>query len=249
MSERSHFPPAKIKHFTRSCQILIRRKLAEEYHFPKQTGQVFLSPPPGVVSRSPLTTLISSSVISSCLNASSEESWGCVPLRSFVIKKEKDKALCGGRSRLPFETGEDEVSPVQPGSQEQPERPASARTYTLTQVRPQSPCQISPKQYLRFFWPAVCVPGSTEGGGEEKRKRKKTHTHTQNRAQRDVSKAAAHTRQPRRREERAARRQHQHRFCSHRSAGNYDNNVFPRQLLSDLVSEHLPFLKSPPDNI
>lgn len=53
VSERSHFPPAKIKHFTRSCQILIRRKLAEEYHFPKQTGQVFLSPPPGVVSRSP----------------------------------------------------------------------------------------------------------------------------------------------------------------------------------------------------
>lgn len=249
MSERSHFPPAKIKHFTRSCQILIRRKLAEEYHFPKQTGQVFLSPPPGVVSRSPLTTLISSSVISSCLNASSEESWGCVPLRSFVIKKEKDKALCGGRSRLPFETGEDEVSPVQPGSQEQPERPASARTYTLTQVRPQSPCQISPKQYLRFFLACSLCSWLNRGGGEEKRKRKKTHTHTQNRAQRDVSKAAAHTRQPRRREERAARRQHQHRFCSHRSAGNYDNNVFPRQLLSDLVSEHLPFLKSPPDNI
>lgn len=178
MSERSHFPPAKIKHFTRSCQILIRRKLAEEYHFPKQTGQVFLSPPPGVVSRSPLTTLISSSVISSCLNASSEESWGCVPLRSFVIKKEKDKALCGGRSRLPFETGEDEVSPVQPGSQEQPERPASARTYTLTQVRPQSPCQISPKQYLRFFWPAVCVPGSTEGGGKKKNEKERKHTHT-----------------------------------------------------------------------
>lgn len=191
MSERSHFPPAKIKHFTRSCQILIRRKLAEEYHFPKQTGQVFLSPPPGVVSRSPLTTLISSSVISSCLNASSEESWGCVPLRSFVIKKEKDKALCGGRSRLPFETGEDEVSPVQPGSQEQPERPASARTYTLTQVRPQSPCQISPKQYLRFFWPAVCVPGSTEGGGKKNEKERK-HTHTEQNTKRCVEGSSPH---------------------------------------------------------
>lgn len=191
MSERSHFPPAKIKHFTRSCQILIRRKLAEEYHFPKQTGQVFLSPPPGVVSRSPLTTLISSSVISSCLNASSEESWGCVPLRSFVIKKEKDKAPCGGRSRLPFETGEDEVSPVQPGSQEQPERPASARTYTLTQVRPQSPCQISPKQYLRFFWPAVCVPGSTEGGGKKNEKERK-HTHTEQNTKRCVEGSSPH---------------------------------------------------------
>lgn len=191
MSERSHFPPAKIKHFTRSCQILIRRKLAEEYHFPKQTGQVFLSPPPGVVSRSPLTTLISSSVISSCLNASSEESWGCVPLRSFVIKKEKDKAPCGGRSRLPFETGEDEVSPVQPGSQEQPERPASTRTYTLTQVRPQSPCQISPKQYLRFFWPAVCVPGSTEGGGKKNEKERK-HTHTEQNTKRCVEGSSPH---------------------------------------------------------
>lgn len=44
-------------------------------------------------------------------------------------------------------------------------------------------------------------------------------------------------------------RQHQRRLCSRRSAGNYDNNVFPRRLLSDFVSEHLPLLKSPPDNI
>lgn len=50
-------------------------------------------------------------------------------------------------------------------------------------------------------------------------------------------------------EKRAARRQHQHRLCSHRSAGNYDNNAFPRQPLSDLVSKHSPFLKSPLDNI
>lgn len=87
-------------------------------------------------------------------------------------------------------------------------------------------------------------------GEREKRKKKKKKV-KKNRAQRDVSKAAAaHTQeQPRRREERAARRQHQHPFCSHRSAGNYDNNVFPRRLLSDLVSDHLPFLKSPPDNI
>lgn len=35
VSEGSHFPLAKIKHFTMSCQILIRRKLAKEYHFPK----------------------------------------------------------------------------------------------------------------------------------------------------------------------------------------------------------------------
>lgn len=32
------------------------------------------------------------------------------------------------------------------------------------------------------------------------------------------------------------------------SAGNY-NNMFPRQLFSDLFSEHLAFLKSPPDSI
>lgn len=50
-------------------------------------------------------------------------------------------------------------------------------------------------------------------------------------------------------EKRAARRQHQHRLCSHRSAGNYDNNAFPRQPRSDLVSKHSPFLKSPLDNI
>lgn len=50
-------------------------------------------------------------------------------------------------------------------------------------------------------------------------------------------------------ESRAAWRQHQRRLCSRRSAGNYDNNVFPRRLLSDFVSEHLPLLKSPPDNI
>lgn len=29
-SERSRFPPAKIRHFTGSCQMLIKRKLAEE---------------------------------------------------------------------------------------------------------------------------------------------------------------------------------------------------------------------------
>lgn len=50
-------------------------------------------------------------------------------------------------------------------------------------------------------------------------------------------------------EKRAARRQHQHWLCSHRSAGNYDNNAFPRQPLSDLVSKHSPFLKSPLDSI
>lgn len=72
VSERSHFPLAKIKHFTRSCQILIRRKLAEGYHFPK-TNRSSVSPPQ-VVSPSPSLspTLISSSVISSRLNASSE---------------------------------------------------------------------------------------------------------------------------------------------------------------------------------
>lgn len=34
-----------------------------------------------------------------------------------------------------------------------------------------------------------------------------------------------------------------------RSTGNYDNNMFPPQLFSDLFSEHLAFLKSPPDSI
>ena len=43
VSERSHFPPAKIKQFTGSCQILIRRKLAEEYDFPK-TNRSSVSP-------------------------------------------------------------------------------------------------------------------------------------------------------------------------------------------------------------
>lgn len=83
----------------------------------------------------------------------------------------------------------------------------------------------------------------------EKREKKRKKENTQNRAQRDREKAAAHTRLPCRIERRAARRQHQHWFCSHRSAGNYDNNMFPRQVLFDSVSEHLPFLKSPPDNI
>ena len=140
-----------------------------------------------------------------------------------------------------------QLNPPPPGSREQPERPASTRTYTLTQVRPQISRPDLTKTILPFFLACSLCSWLNGGGGVGERKRKKTHT--QNRAQRDVSKAAAHTRQPRRREERAARRQHQHRFCSHRSAGNYDNNVFPRQLLSDLVSEHLPFLKSPPDNI
>lgn len=34
-----------------------------------------------------------------------------------------------------------------------------------------------------------------------------------------------------------------------RSAGNYDNNMFLPKLCSDFFSEHLPFLKSPPDSI
>lgn len=142
-------------------------------------------------------------------------------------------------------------SPRLPGATPEP---ASARTYTLTQVSLESPSQISPKQYLRFLACSLCSRlekrererRRREGGEGVERKKENTHR-TEHK---EMSKqAAAHTRQPCRREERAARRQHQHRFCSHRSAGNYDNNVFPGQLLSDLVSVHLPFLKSPPDNI
>lgn len=138
---------------------------------------------------------------------------------------------------------EDEVSGLPRFLGATPE-PASTRTYTLTQVRPKSQSQISPKQYL-LFWRAVNVPDWKEREKKKGRKKKKHRTE-----HKEMSKqAAAHTTQPCRREKRAARRQYQHRFCSHRSAGNYDNNVFPRQPLSDLVSEHLPFLKSPPDNI
>lgn len=88
MSERSHFPLAKIKHFTTSCQILIRRKLAEEYHFPKQTGQVFLLFWVACPTLSPSPALISSSVISSCLNANSKGARAVFHSnRSFVIKE------------------------------------------------------------------------------------------------------------------------------------------------------------------
>lgn len=110
-----------------------------------------------------------------------------------------------------------------------------ACVYTLTQVCSKSLSQISPRNNIwGFFGPESVFLA-------EKREKKRKH--------RDGEKAAAHTRLLCRMEKRAARRQHQHWFCSHRSAGNYDNNMFPRQLLFDSVSEHLPFLKSPHDNI
>lgn len=132
VSERSHFPLAKIKHFTRSCQILIRRKLAEGYHFPK-TNRSSVSPPQ-VVSPSPSLspTLISSSVISSRLNASSEEAGAAFHSnRSFVIKKKKHAAgpRATGRSRLLFEM-EKMRSPVRLSSRERPRSlPAPACTH------------------------------------------------------------------------------------------------------------------------
>lgn len=43
VSRGGHFPGAEIKHFTMSCQILIRRKLAEEQHFLK-TNRSSVSP-------------------------------------------------------------------------------------------------------------------------------------------------------------------------------------------------------------
>lgn len=96
MSERSHFPLAKIKHFTTSCQILIRRKLAEEYHFPKQTGQVFLLFWVACLTLSPSPALISSSVISSCLNANSKGARAVFHSnRSFVIKEGGGKPHTG----------------------------------------------------------------------------------------------------------------------------------------------------------
>lgn len=96
MSERSHFPLAKIKHFTTSCQILIRRKLAEEYHFPKQTGQVFLLFWVACPTLSPSPALISSSVISSCLNANSKGARAVFHSnRSFVIKEGGGKPHAG----------------------------------------------------------------------------------------------------------------------------------------------------------
>lgn len=248
MSERSHFPLAKIKHFTTSCQILIRRKLAEEYHFPKQTGQVFLLFWVACPTLSPSPALISSSVISSCLNANSKGARAVFHSnRSFVIKEEgggrkapRRQALCTGSSRLLFET-ERMRSPVWPQLPGATPKPASTRTHSLTQVRPQSTSPISPKQYLSF-WPAVGVTG-----WKKRRENKKERKQTENRAQRDVEAGSSpHKTTLVEREKRPAWRQHQHRFCSHCSAGNYDNNVFPRRPLSDLVSKHLPFLKSPP---
>lgn len=130
VSERSHFPLAKIKHFTRSCQILIRRKLEEEYHFPK-TNRSSVSPPWVVSPSYSLSpTLISPSVISFRLNANSEEAGAAFHSnRSFVIKNPCGQALCAGRSRLLFEK-EKMRSPVRLSSREQPQSlPAPARTH------------------------------------------------------------------------------------------------------------------------
>lgn len=242
VSERSHFPLAKIKHFTMSRQILIRRKLAEEYHFPK-TNRSSVSPPRVVVPSPSLSpALISSSVISSRLNANSEECWGCISFKQIICNKKPMQAgpcAPAGAGCCLKRRGWGLRFTSAPGSSPT-SLPAPARTHWRKSVSG-SQSQISPKQYL-CFWPAVCVPGWKE----------KENTH-RTEEQRDAEAGSSPHKTAivgeREREKRAARRQHQHRFCSHRSAGNYDNNVFPRQPLSDLVSEHLPFLKSPPDNI
>lgn len=184
-----------------------------------------------------LSPALISSVISSRLNANGEEA--AAPFHSngsFVIRK-RDKTcrqvLC--RSRLMFGT-EKTRSPVHLGSWEQ-----HPHIYTDA-----SPSWISKPDLTKTIFAFLACSQCSWLKRERERKKKDSHR-TEHK---EMSKqAAAHTTQPRRRERRAARRQYQHRFCSHRSAGNYDNNVFPRQPLSDLVSEHLPFLKSPPDNI
>lgn len=104
-------------------------------------------------------TLISSSVVSSRLNANSEEAGRAFHShRSFVIKSPCRQALCtgAGACRL-FETGKIR-SPGWPRLLRAAPALASTRTHTLTQVRAESLRQIAPKQYL-CFWPAVCVPG------------------------------------------------------------------------------------------
>lgn len=242
VSERSHFPLAKIKHFTRSCQILIRRKLAEEYHFPK-TNRSSVSPPWVVSpSPSPSPTLISSSVISSRLNANSEEAGAAFHSnRSFVMKNPCRRSPYGpaGAGCCLKRRGWGLRFAPAPGSNPR----ACQRPHVHTDA---SPSWISESDLTKtIFAFLACSLCSWLNRGKKKRKKEDTH--------RTEHKEMCRRQQPTQDslvgEKRAARRQHQHRFCSHRSAGNYDNNVFPRQLLSDLVSEHLPFLKSPPDNI
>lgn len=147
----------------------------------------------------------------------------------------------GPLRRLLFET-EKMRSPVRLSSWDQPRSlPAPARTHWRKSIQ---------NLWARSHQNNICVFGLQSVFLAEQREREKNKENTHRTEHKEMSmQAAAHTAQACRREKRATRRQHQHRFCSHRSAGNYDNNVFPRQPLSDLVSEHLPFLKSPPDNI
>ena len=70
-----------------------------------------------------------------------------------------------------------QLNPPPPGSREQPERPASTRTYTLTQVRPQISTPDLTKTILPFFLAcSLCswLNGGGVGWGNEKERK---HTH------------------------------------------------------------------------
>lgn len=102
--------------------------------------------------------------------------------RSFVIKIKKKNMQAGPASRqeqVVVRNGDDEVygSPRLPGATAEP---ASSRTYTLTQVGPESPSQISPKQYLRFSGHSLCSwrnRGEKNKKKQQKAEKNKTHTH------------------------------------------------------------------------
>lgn len=162
VSERSHFPLAKIKHFTRSCQILIRRKLAEEYHFPK-TNRSSVSPPRVVSpSPSPSPTLISSSVISSRLNANSEEAGAAFHSnRSLVMKNPCRRAPCGRAGAGCCLKRRGWGLRFAPAPRSNPR--ACQRPHVHTDA---SPSWISEphltKTIFAFFGPQSCVPGWKE---------------------------------------------------------------------------------------
>lgn len=164
---------------------------------------------------------------------------------SFAAKNKTPVRTSG--SGLAACNGEDEPPPAPATG------PAHPHIHVAASPLPISELDLNKKEHrimitFAFCCPEVCVPGCERGGGGGQKKAKSKHR--QKRAQREGNRnASPHKTALSYRERRAMWRQHQHRLCSRRSAGNYDNNVFPRRLLSDFVSEHLPFLKSPPDNI
>lgn len=136
-----------------------------------------------------------------------------------------------------------------------PPSPPGTLSSPVTQTSPYLNLRSHQNNICVFLACSVFLAERRKGGGRGMKKNTNHEKKQKTITLRDVAQASAHTRQPTRLEEWAARCQHQHWFCSHRSAGNYDNSMFlrlcpllPSPPLSDFVSRHLPLLKSSPDN-